>query len=660
MNQPGTIEAHLATMLKDAIDFDTSDRKDARERALQYLRGIMTDTPALAGRSSMTTSDVADAVSWIMPGLMRIFAGAAGVVEYEPVEEGEEQRAEDATEYVQLMFENECDGYRVLWQWFHDALTTRNGVVKWWWEDAERSRTESLMAESPEHLQAWLDQHNNPPEISDIKLAPDGVGITFTAKTILRNGRLRVEAVPPEEFLINRAARSIDDAEIVGHRCFMTRSDLIKMGYDRQMVEDLPSAQTSISNTTDDARTGYNRADALNGINVSDVVEYFEVFIKFDMNDDGIAERIRVCAAGSSNAPVILDEPEEWEDEPNFADITPIIIPHSWQGRSVADDAFEIQRVKTVLLRQTLDNLYMTNRPQRAVNVNMIENPAEVMNPTIGGTIRVKGDPRAAIYDITVPFTGEASLATLQYFDNLLQRRTGVSQSAMGLDDGSLVPQTATQSQKEHDASYSKVELIARNFSETGIKRLFRGILKTFIKHQTTPVSLKVKDKWKTFDASEWSPEMQVRVNVGLGTGTKERDLTMLRAIGMEQDKVIAQMGVDNPIVPVDKWVKLRHKMITSSGLKDADQYFADIDPEKMAAWQASRPQQPDPKMVAVQAKANTDQMAAQGKLALQEKEIDGKLALKAQEINAETQLSAIQIAAGSNNSGLTNIRNVN
>lgn len=650
------LEGYLGLLITDAINFDKEQRAPERLRALEYLRGVMIDTPSEHGRSSMTTSEVSDAISWIMPGLMRIFAGAAGVVTYEPAKPQDQAAADSATEYVQMIFENECDGYKVLYNWFYDALSTRNGVVKYWWEDEEEGPEQTYEGLAPE--QVALVTQDPDVTLTGAMQHEDG-SLTVRAKTVERHGRIRVEAIPPEEFLINRAARCLDDAAIVGHRTLKTRSELIEMGYPQGEIEGIPTSGLFDDTDTQTSRTGFSRdAEKTPVQRAMEFLEYYEVYIRFDQNGDGIAERLRVCAAGPANAPVILDS-EEWNDEPPFADLTPEFVPHSWQGRSIADETMDIQRVKTVLLRQTLDNLYLVNRQQRAVNASMIENPDEVLNPTIGGVVRVKGNPNDAIMPLTTPFVGEASLAAMSYMDNLLQRRTGVGQSAMTMDGDALVPQTATATQAQHDASYSKVEMIARNFAETGVKRLFRGILKLLVANQNRPRQMKVKTDWPTFDPSQWNPNMDVRVNVGLGTGTRERDLMMLRAVGMEQDKVVAQLGPMNPLVPVSLWRNTRAKMVAASGLRDADQYFADVSDEQFAQWrqQNAPPPQQDPKIVAAQMKANTDVYKIQTSNQLDAAEMQGKFQLKQQEMETEAQLSAVQIAAGGHNGGLTNIR---
>ena len=609
---PEDFSASFAAMLQDAIQFDRDEREQNRVRALEYLRGYMTDTPHEPGKSQATTSELGDVVGWIMPGLIRIFAGAGQVVEYQPTKPADEEQADQASDYVSHVFANECDGYKVLYQSFHDALVTRNGVVKYWWDDTVLGKHETLQNLSEDQL-VLLAQDDTINVVGHSEGDTPGT-ITIKIQRIEREGSLKVEAIPPEDFIISRRARSEADSPLVGHRSLMTRSDLVKMGFDKDLIYGLPVSDAIDRETSDIAR---GRLDSLADENVVEALqtlETFECYTYHDMDDDGIAEMIKVFAVGDSSHPEILDW-EEWADEAPFASFVPGIVPHSWQGRSVADDVMDYQRISTTLMRQTLDNLYLSNQPQRYADVSRIVDPDELLSPVAGGVVRVKsGDPRTAIVDQALPFTAAASLEVMRFIQQVLQARTGTSQSAAVIDEGALVPTTATEKQIEHDASFSRVELIARNFAEIGMKRLFRGILRLIVKNQDRPRTLMLRGKWVDFDPRAWNAEMGVTINVGLGTGTKERDVAMLRAIGAEQDKIVAQLGPDNPIVTPSMYVKTRLDMVSAAGVQNPEQYFKSIEDTEFRQfldWK-SKQQQPavDPlKQATIELQAEKNKM---------------------------------------------------
>ena len=419
------------------------------------------------------------------------------------------------------------------------------------------------------------------------------------------------------------------------------------MGYDRGLVDQIPHGTTINEDLTQQARGNLVNvmpvADSAN--HAMQMVEVFECYPLVDFDGDGIAERRRVLVAGASGNRRILEN-EEWTEKPPFADLVAVPVAHAWKGRSIADDVADLQRVSTVLVRHTLDNLYLTNRPQRGVDAAKIENPDEVLSPRIGGVIRTRGNPREAIADLVVPFSAEASLGVLQYVQNVLQRRTGVSQAAPILDEDTLQPQTATATQIQHDAGYAKIELIARNFAEIGLKSLFRGILRLVVANQDRQRTIRLRNNWVNIDPRGWNASMDANINVGLGTGSRERDLKALQFVAAQQDMVVKEMGPGNPIVSPDKWIKTRQKMVEAAGLKEADQYFSDVPPEQMAQFLAQKNSAPDPRIEAAKMKAEVDRFKAEKAVETDRLKLQGQFALKEQEMQLEAQLRGAEIVS--------------
>lgn len=647
-----TLASFLNSEIDDAVSYDIEDRQKGRLRALEYMRGYMPDTPADAGWSSVTTSELADVVGWMMPGLMRVFASGGNIVEYAPSRPEDEPGAAQATDYVNYVFASECDGYRTLWGGIYDALLTGNGILKYWWDDAVYSEAEWLKNLTEEQIALVLSDDDvevighsdGEPGADDAGQAPT---VNLKIRRVEEHGRLKIAAVPPEEFLIDRRSTAVESARFVCHRQMRTRSDLVAMGYDRGLVDQIPHGTTINEDLTQQARGNLVNvmpvADSAN--HAMQMVEVFECYPLVDYDGDGIAERRRVLVAGASGNRRILEN-EEWTEKPPFADLVAVPVAHAWKGRSIADDVADLQRVSTVLVRHTLDNLYLTNRPQRGVDAAKIENPDEVLSPRIGGVIRTRGNPREAIADLVVPFSAEASLGVLQYVQNVLQRRTGVSQAAPILDEATLQPQTATATQIQHDAGYAKVELIARNFAEIGLKSLFRGILRLVVANQDRPRTIRLRNNWVNIDPRGWNASMDANINVGLGTGSRERDLKALQFVAAQQDMVVKEMGPGNPIVSPDKWIKTRQKMVEAAGLKEADQYFSDVPPEQMAQFLAQKNSAPDPRIEAAKMKAEVDRFKAEKAVETDRLKLQGQFALKEQEMQLEAQLRGAEIVS--------------
>src|SRR6185312_7579245 len=252
-------------------------------------------------------------------------------------------------------------------------------------------------------------------------------------KRVVSSGRLKVDCINPEDFLLDREATCIEDARFTAHRQDATRSDLIEMGFDKELVENLPVDRFSTIRQERIARDE-NSTTFFN--NVGDesmlLVELFECYVKADVDGDGIAETVRAFYAGAAGTGELLDW-EVWDDDVPFSDIPCEPVPHRWDARSVADDTSDIQRVKTVLTRQFLDNLYWVNNPMTTAEESSISNPEMLRNPRFGGTVYFK---KSAVppAPLPIPFIGDKALLGLQHFDNVREMRTGVSRSTMSLD----------------------------------------------------------------------------------------------------------------------------------------------------------------------------------------------------------------------------------
>lgn len=373
---------------RDALSVD-------RIRAMEYYDGVMKDVPSDSNRSKVVSRDVRAAVKKVLPSLIRTVLGNDKVVEYEPVNQGDEAGAEQATDYINYIVFPESDGYDAVQDAAHDALKLRNGVIRWWYEKKQTVEVSShtgldeqalvqLIADDAVEV---LEQSQS---VEAIELPTGRVEQPVFNVKIRRTGErgsTRLAAVPLEEFLIHPDAISIDDSPITGINLRMRRSDLIAMGYDRAKVEGFTVAgdhdgdDEAFTRRRDVFGDGEATATALQE------VEYYELYVKVDADDDGIAELRRLVFAGGTGPDNLLED-EEWDEVP-FADLITERRPHQREGNSVTDDMAEIQRVKTVLLRQTLDNLYWQNNQQPIVQEGVIQNPESVLNPKFGQPIRV-------------------------------------------------------------------------------------------------------------------------------------------------------------------------------------------------------------------------------------------------------------------------------
>jgi hypothetical protein len=623
-------------------------REEARATALDYYKGIMVDVPADPDWSHAVSRDVSNTVDATLPGLMRVFAGAGQIASYSPQNKGDEQAAAYATEYVNYLWDNELHGYLVLHTAVHDALVVRNGVIKVYWDSTPEYETEDVTGLSPAqiyllqqqpdvHVQVTGESGSQP--IVDPATGQPGQEPTYAARVyhIKKQGELKLESVPPEDFGISALAKTPDDARMVWHIVRKTRSDLIREGFDRDVVDDLPSWQSDPGRDINrEISALFTNAPSAN--KAMEEVDVYECYMMYDADGDGIAERHKILAAGPNGARKLLSM-DAWPDDVPFIDLTPYPVPHRWMGRSIADEVMDIQRVKTVVLREMLNNVYLTNRPQRYIIENAINNPDEVLYPKIGGVIR--GKVAGAIETLETPYIGDKAMAQLQYQDGVIAQRTGISGATMALDATALDPQTATAEQIEHDSAYSRVELIARNMSELGLKRLFAKILRILVRHQDRERAIRLRGQWVDMDPRSWNANMDASINVGLGTGSRERDLAMLGGISKQQDAVVAQLGPLNPVVTPEQWVATRHKMVEAAGIRNPDSYFTPITNQQYAQWQSQQQPRPDPKVAIEQAKVEGKQQTDATKLQITHAKNQMQDAHQGQKEAAQAQIAA-------------------
>jgi hypothetical protein len=447
------------------------------------------------------------------------------------------------------------------------------------------------------------------------------------------SGQVKIENVPPEEFLISKSAKTIEDSSFVAHRRLMTRSELIAMGYDQKVVDDLATYNDLEFSPERVARfPNGEQPDQNTSLDFSmQTLEVYECYIRIDEDDDGIAELRRIVYCGSE----ILED-EEIDYVP-FHSICPIPIPHKFFGQSLADRTMDIQLQKSTITRQSLDNLYLTNN-SRVGAVDGQVNIDDLLNATPGGVIRLKS-PNALV-PLTVQSTFGQAMPMLEYLDAVQAKRTGVSDAQQGLDPDVLNNVTATAVAAMMKSNSGKLELIARIFAETGVKSLFKGILHLLGKYQDKPRIVRMRGKYVTFDPRTWANEYDISVNVGLGSGDRDQKLAMLQMVLAKQEQIIQQYGPSNPLVSIGQYRNTLAKFIESAGFKDANEFMNEITPEQNAALSQPQPPSPDAQAQVAEMLAQVEREKTQAK-----SQIDAaKLDLEKQTLEAEYTRKGIEM----------------
>jgi len=650
------VKSLLAREISAAQTYDSTELKEKRERALGYYNGEMTDTPPPPNRSKAVSKDVSDIIGWILPSLMRVFTASENMGLYEPVKKGDEAAAAQATEYINYKFWKSHSGYRVVWDACHDALLLQNGIIKHWWDESKECEYSTHTSLNEEQLTILVSEDG-----VEVKTATENEDGTFDVKIerTMIDGAMRLDVVPPENFLIDDTSEYIDEKEtrFCGERKEMTRSDLVKMGFDKTIVDDIPaySSGTTDSEIDDARKTDIVVADGDTTDRSMQTVEVFECYLLADVDGDGIAERVRAYLGGSGENGKLLDW-DVWDDDLPFTDLVASRVPHRWEGQSIADDTMDVQQIKTVLMRQSLDNVYAHNNPQREIEAGSVINPDQLTNPQFGGVIQLKKGATPIINHV-VPFTADKSFMALEYFDQVTERRTGVSRSTMALDPEALQNQTATAVNAQKDSSYSKVELIARNMAEMGFKRLFKMMLRIYVKHQQKPDIIRLREEWVEMDPRHWNSSMDVTIDTGLGTGSRDRDVAILGDVLGKQIMItdrLAESGFsEQALGMLPKIQRTLIKQAESAGLKSPDEYFPEVSQELLQSMNeqlqkqkeggdpAAQKAQAEMKMKMELAKldAQMKQQAAQQQNQLDVQKMQAEFQMKEQQFTVEMQM---------------------
>lgn len=549
------IQSHRA----DSLGVEDGQLSNERSVALDRYHGRPYGNE-MEGRSAVVSRDLSEAVDWAMPAIMRVFTQSGAIAEFSPVSEEDEAQAEIETEYVNQVIMNDNNGWMVLHDAVKDTLLLKNGYVKHWWDESEKIEEveyQGLAIEEAQKLMSDLDADGAQVEITGQEESqietPMGIIPLFSLKLkiIRKIGRVRIEAVPAEEIRVSKKCRGyLSDSPFVEHVTRKTRSDLIEMGMDRDFVDGLAAyssrdtgAQQFSRNSVSDETDTYGNSSLDKSM---DEIEFCEAYIKVDFDGDGVAELRKVVTVANE-----IPDGEEWNTPIPECAITGFVakrVPHRHVGESLYDDLGDLQEIKTVLLRQLLDNVYMTNNSQTAVNERV--NLADFMTSIPGGLKRIEGlDPvGGAFMPIVTPSIIADILPVVDYIDNIKESRTGISRASTGMDPDTLSNVTKGAFMENMNRASQKVEMITRLIAETGVKEMVLRVHSLLIRYQDKARVIRMKGKYTPVNPQEWRERTDLTVKVGLGTGNEEERQRKLMLVSQLQQTMLAPSGmVDAP-----------------------------------------------------------------------------------------------------------------
>ena len=629
------LRGRLNDEISAAVNYaDTQFAHDRIQAQRAYLGKPFNKVPA--GRSAVISTDVSDTVHYLLPSLLETFYRGQEIVRFVPRNADDVAKADAATALVNHIFASQNDGFTVLSDFITDGLLFKAGVLKVYYEDNGTEEIETIEADDAE-LAALLDGGF---DIVESEVDETTGLTTVKVRKITPKPKICLDVIPPETFLFSPQATSVMDASFLAHRTYMTVGELVAMGYDRETVEEHAGLGEGWSEEETDTR--HEEIDGGKDLEPrhTSMVRVVEAYMPID--DGDVEQRHRVLAIGDSNH-ILEAEPIDFCP---FIVGSPIRVPHRMVGRSVAELVMDIQKIKSGLLRGVLDNMNLSNHARVAV-VDQAVNLDDLMNSRPDGIVRMQQP--GMVQPLQVPQVMSQGLSVLTYMDDVRDTRTGFSRASMGLDPDQLQSTTKEAVNATLQGGQIKVQMIARTLAETAIRPLARLILDLALKYYDQPLLLKIGDSWQSVDPASIDAELDVEIDVGIGSGRDTEKQMALSQIAAIQKEILQTMGVQNPVVSVERYLGTLRKLASMSGLKDVNAFFASNDEIAQARQQMqSQPPAPDPEAQKAQQDYELQKSKQEAELALAREKMTAELNLRREEMAMEFELRRIAAESGS------------
>ena len=651
----GMTDDELAAMLGEhemrSIGYYESEIASQQADALaRYFRRPYGDERD--GRSQVVDATVAITVDNALAAVGKPFWSSEETMVAQPKGPEDEEAAQQATDYVNYVLYCDNPGFLITHDWFKDAMLCKKGVTKTYWEDKTRPKVERLENLDAMQVEMLMAEEN----VVDGPFGPDENGLfILDIERTYEDGRVKICNVPPEEYRISPMARPGEIPPYEAHVRNVTRSELVEMGFDREVVETLAATAHTV---TEDARAMERRSDqdwgsteiSQPGDKSRELVQVNDEYVLVDYDGDGISELRHVIRSGT----IILFNEEV--DEGPFSTLCPVPMPHSPYGMSLADQVIDEQRIATVLMRQFLDNLYLANNPRIIVPEAAERSDGSTMDDLSviapGAPIRVADG--ANVEPFAIPFVADKVLPALALVEQQAEMRTGIQKNGQGLDPNILDRAnqvTATQAAQMEEAQNNRAELIARIFAETGVKDLYRKILRLLIKHQPRARMIRLRNKWVEMDPRSWNADMDFAISVGLGIGNKAQQIAVADGILMTMAEAMQDPRASS-LFSIENIYNAVRRKLTAAGIKNTDEFVTE--PQKDEQGNTVEPETPpDPEqqkiMADMQAKGAELQMKQQEgalKLQLAREEAAAKIQLEREKAMAEIAMNQERMAA--------------
>jgi len=562
------------------IGGEGSELAEAREALKRRYLGFGYSSDAERrerGLSTYVDRTVLETVEWAKPGIMALFSNA-DIIRFEPGTPAQQQAAEDATLYV-----NHAVFGPHMFELVHSVLT-----------DALLQRVGWCLAHVVERRERRAARYAGLTRDEAVALvAAPGVDRSEGAVRLTRRDsehgplfdlslhreelrrELRLDPVKADQVIISADAPSVERARFVAFWQRKTASDLRREGFPQELIDTLPECRSFTG-----PGSGADAGSSLGGMaglpqhgGALREFRVYEAWFDFDLDGDGIAEKLKAvyCAEGGR---CVLLSVEEWPmyRAPLFAACS-VPVPHQVTGLCVADLVSDLQDLRSEMTRQYLDGLALANQGELVVNEGRGDGGVEydsLLARGVGAVHRIRGD--ASITPLNVVTSAVDALRGIEMSGGLVERRTGISCRTQGVAAEAL-QKSATGAAIAEEAMNQRLELIARIFAETFFKPLGRYVLHLVHRYHDRGLQMRLRGRFMRFDPLSWEPDMGISITAGLGAMSRLRQMNIYKNILEIQEKFLKELGKDSP-VQLPHIVRTCHELAKAAGLEAPERFF--------------------------------------------------------------------------------------
>lgn len=613
--------AEVGRLLSEANSDDAKDglRSDLFDRYMGETYG-----DEVEGKSKFVDTTVSDAVEAVLTDILDIFTSQEHIAQFKPVGPEDADAARQETDVVHHVFWEKNNGFENLYVWFKEAVIQQNSYCWSGWVDQERVTIEEYEDLTIEELVTVIAQYDDgevevleQEGFEEDELGPfqvigeDGEPepISIKIRCTKKSKQYVIEPFPQEDFFCTpRWGRvSLDGVPCCGRKYKKRKAEALAMGFDPVSIED------ALGDDSDEQenRRHQTKDSSESDSEGKDELTIYEAYMVLER--DGREGLFRVYTSDESGTILKWKGGKDCVDEVSrrrISCLTPMIVQHRHIGRSVAERVDDIQQVNTVLMRQTLDNLYATNygRPYFDDNLAGEHTYSDLTLPEHGSPVRTGG---ADIQWYTPPSIAGTTLPILEKMSSLKEERTGATRYNQGLDAESL-NKTVGGMGMILNASQKKNKLVARTFAETGLRDLFLRMHADLRAGPWKEMAIQLRGDWVSVDPRTWQDRTDMTVTIGMGKG----DQDMRRQGHMQLGQIQRELAGSSQMVGEAEIYNNIRDAAATFGIEQIDPYVRDpatIPPAPPA------PPPPDPLMLNFQieqekvaAKERTDMQKAQ------------------------------------------------